>query len=294
MSEREIVSIPLKQPSQPWIDRAKLSLRWRQFRQELRRQKHWWLRSHSSYQPVFILATCRSGSNLLLDYLRKLPGVSGHSEVLCPLLPIGPTRARLHSRQAIEHIRRCLQTNRTPIRGCKLMLHQLANCQVTLTDLDQAFPGAKYIVLYRESLAEQFVSQKLAEATQQWLLKPGEHQKQSRIVIEPAALRGYCDAMRAAYCELLNHPGLAERSAIVSYEELTADPMSCLRQSICPLLGLPAIELATQTQLRKQNTQGFAERVANYQQVAALLASPLCRQHYQWPGQETVRRRIAA
>jgi LPS sulfotransferase NodH len=292
MSERDVVSIPLRQSRRPWIDREKLSLRWRQFRQELRRQKHWWLRPHTPYQAVFILATCRSGSNLLLDYLCKLPGVAGHSEVLCPLLSIGPTRRRLPPQQAIRHIRLSLQTQPAPIRGCKLMLHQLANCRVTLADLDRAFPDVKYLVLYRESLAEQFVSQKLAEATQQWLLLPGEQQQQARVVIEPAALRSYCEGIRATYRDVLTHPGLFERSAILSYEALASDPGACLRQPICPLLGLPANEL--QTQLRKQNTRGLRESVANYSQIAALLASPLCRQHYEWPGRQVASRRAAA
>ena len=275
-----------------WIDRETLSLRWRQFRQELRRQKRWWLRRHTPYQAVFILATCRSGSNLLLDYLRKLPGVAGHSEVLCPLLPIGPTCGRLSPRQAIRHIRLSLQTQPAPIRGCKLMLHQLANCGVTLADLDRAFPDAKYLVLYRESLAEQFVSQKLAEATQQWLLLPGQQQQQARVVIEPAELHSYCDGIRAAYGEVLSHPGLSARSAVLSYEALTSDPADCLRQSICPLLNLPASDL--RTQLRKQNTLGLVESVANYPQVAALLASPLCRQRYEWPSRQVAGRQAAA
>jgi LPS sulfotransferase NodH len=265
----------------PWIDKKTLRLRWQQFRQELRRQKHWWLRPHSSYQPFFILATCRSGSNLLLDYVRQLPGVAGHTEVLCPLLAIGPTRAKLRPRQAISHIRLSLQTKRLPIRGCKLMLHQLANCQVNMADLDLAFPQARYLILYRESLAEQFVSQKLAEATQQWLLKPGEQQKHPRVVVQPGDLRWYCDSMRAAYGKVLRHPGLAERSAILSYEELTSDPAECLRNRVCPLLGLPLAEI--KTQLRKQNTKGFDERIANYAEVKELLEGPQCRQRYEWP-----------
>ena len=272
-------------------DKKTLRLRWQQFRQELRRQKHWWLRPHPDYQPFFILATCRSGSNLLLDYLRQFPGIAGHTEVLCPLLAIGPTRAKLRPVQAIRHIRLSLQTKRLPIRGCKLMLHQLANCQVTMPDLDRAFPRAKYLILYRESLAEQFVSQKLAETTQQWLLKPGEQQKQPRIVIQPGDLQWYCNSMRSAYGNVLQHPGLAERSAILSYEELTTNPAACLREAVCPLLGLPPAPI--QTQLRKQNTKGFDERVVNYAEVKELLEGPQCWQHYAWPARSANRHAAA-
>lgn len=274
-----------------WPDRATRSLRWQQFRQEIKRQKYWWLRKHTPYQLVFVLATPRSGSNLLLDYLRQLPGVTSHTEVLCPLGPHGPTRPRLRPQQAIRHIRYSLQTLLSPIRGCKLMLHQLANCGVTLPLLENAFPTARYILIYRESLAEQYVSQELAQATQQWLLAPGEQQRQAQVVIDPASLRAYCDGIRAQYRAAVEHYGLAEKAVLVSYEELTADPESSLNNLICPLLGLPATKAAART--CKQNTQHFSQRVANYSKVAALLNSPLCQQHYAWPAQSAANRRAA-
>ena len=42
--------------------------------------------------------------------------------------------------KAIRHIRFCLQGERAAIRGCKLMLHQLSNCDLSLDDLNREFP----------------------------------------------------------------------------------------------------------------------------------------------------------
>jgi hypothetical protein len=42
-----------------------------------------------------------------------------------------------------------------------------------------------------------------------------------------------------------------------------------------------------QTQLCKQNTRPLAQQVTNYRDVAALLQSPLCRQHHSWPWQRS-------
>src|SRR5262245_57562397 len=115
---------------------------------------NWWLRPHTPYQPVFVLATTRTGSNLLISYLRQLQGVESQSEVLCHVDPWGPRAERIAPDKSIRHIRRSLHMLRSPIRGCKLMLYQLSNSSLTLDDLDAAFPAARYVVIYRQSLVD--------------------------------------------------------------------------------------------------------------------------------------------
>jgi LPS sulfotransferase NodH len=179
----------------------------------------------------------------------------------------------------------------SPIRGCKLMLFQLSNCSLTLDDLDAAFPTAKYVVLYRRSLIEQLVSKKLAWTTKQFMLLPGHQQQQAQVSIDPMELRQYCENTKRAYREVLKHSWLAERSVLLSYEELTADAEGCLSREICPLLGVSPIQ--PQTYMRKQNMLPLAERIANYRQVAALANSPLCQQNYAWPWHRETTRRAA-
>jgi len=267
--------------TQPLLDYSKLSLDWRRLKTQASLLKKWWLRRHTPYQPLFLIATCRSGSNLLMSYLGQQPGMAMLSEVLSSQLPIGPRRDCIPPAQALSHIRLCLQGERTPVRGCKLMLYQLANCGLTLDDIHAAFPTAKYIILYRQSLAEQFVSHQMALATRQYQLPVGEEAKHSEIVIEADELRRYCDDIRRGYCEVLKHSWLADRAVLLSYEELTADAARWLEKCICPLLGLEY--RPPHTRLRKQSTQPLADRVANYREVSALLNSPLCRQYHHWP-----------
>ncbi len=265
----------------PLLDYSRLALDWRRLKTQVNLLKKWWLRRHVPYQPLFLVATCRSGSNLLMSYLAQQPGVAMLSEVLSSQLPIGPRRDCIPPATAISHIRYCLQGEKTPVRGCKLMLYQLANCRLTLDDIHAAFPAAKYIVLYRQSLAEQFVSHQQALATRQYLLPDGEAAKQSEVVIDSAELRRYCDEIRRGYCEVLRHSWLADRAILLSYEELIADTGLWLEKRICPLLGVQY--RAPQTRLRKQSTQPLADRVANYREVSSLLHSPLCRQYHHWP-----------
>jgi LPS sulfotransferase NodH len=236
--------------------------------------RRWWLYPHRPYKPIFVLATYRSGSNLLRDYLNCLPGVRCLPEVLCPTLPIGLSRYQQQPDRALQHIRYSLQALKQPIRGCKLMLDQLEGYGLTIEALDDAFPGAKYIVLYRESLADQFLSHKTAHATKQWVLHAGQTAKHAQIVVQPAELQHYCEGVRRAYQRALACPRLAGRSAIISYEQLTAEPQYWLDEQICPLLGIPPTR--AKSSLRKQSTRPVAERVRNYADVAALLASPHC------------------
>jgi LPS sulfotransferase NodH len=281
MPAHEPDTIPRTAIKRPLLDYSQLSLDWRRLKTHTNLLKKWWLRTHTPYQPLFLVATCRSGSNLLMSYLAQQPGVAMLSEVLSSQLPIGPRRDCIPPTSAISHIRYCLQGEKTAVRGCKLMLYQLANCRLTLDDLHAAFPAARYIILYRQSLAEQFVSHQLALATRQYQLSAGQEPKHAEIVIDTNELRRYCDEIRRGYHEALKRSWLADRAVLLSYEELTADPDRWLQTKICPLLGIGYS--APQTRLRKQNTQPLADRVSNYRDVSAILHSPLCRQYHHWP-----------
>jgi hypothetical protein len=168
------------------------------------------------------------------------------------------------------------------------MLHQLSNCGLSLDDLNREFPTAKYIILYREALAEQFVSHRVAQATDQYLLLDGEKPREAEIHIDPQALRAYCDDMRRRYRDVVDRRWLEEKAVLLSYEELVSNPEYCLKQHICPLLNVPFG--GTKTRLVKQSTRPLAERIVNYRDVAALVNSPLCRQQHSFRWRQTKRR----
>jgi LPS sulfotransferase NodH len=291
MSAKEYGALPVFASRAPLWDLDRIRFERLRLKHRWRLLKKWWFRRHKPYQPLFVIATCRSGSNLLLSYLGQQPGVAMLGEVLCALVPIGPRRPCIPPAGAVRHIRHCLQAERSPIRGCKLMLYQLANCQLTLNDINSAFPNAKYIIIYRQSLAEQFLSQKAAETTEQFVLRPGEKPRKAKLTINPDELRGYCDHTRNAYRDVLDHDWLRERSVLLSYEELTADSAYWLNQQICPLLNVPPV--MPKERFVKQNTLPLAERVTNYREVASLLHSPLCRQYHTWPGEQQYQKRAA-
>jgi LPS sulfotransferase NodH len=257
---------------------SRLWLKCRQRAHQARLAAAWYAKSATPYRPFFVVATHRSGSTLLLDYLDQLPTVQCASEVLCDVLPFGLSKRQSRPDIALRHIRRSLHVLTGQVRGCKLMLDQMQRCGLTVSLLTEAFPEARYIVLYRRSLIEQFVSLETARATDQWHLAPGEQARHARVWIDPSKLKDYCRQIRASYHALLTSEDLEGRSVVLSYEELIAQPEETLRQQICPFLEAP---YPTPTaRLRKQGSRPLEDRVLNYRQIAGLWADPQCWQQY--------------
>jgi len=263
------------------VQPGRLMLRLRQLLHQANLQARWWRQSQTPYRPLFVLATQRSGSNLLVDYLNRLIGVQCLEEILNRALPEGLPRWQATTRRAMAHIRLSLDTLAGTVRGCKLMLNQLEECKLDLERLNAAFPEARYIILYRESLAEQFLSLESAKASNQWKLTDDEERKLVQIRIDPSKLRGFCQKTLEMYRRVVEHDWLRQRGVLLSYEQLASAPDYCLREAICPLLDVDAAPLSTS--LRKQNTLSCADRIVNYEQVANLFDSGRCRQWLAWP-----------
>lgn len=267
------------------MKREKRSGAWRialrRFRHRLKLSYAWHLRHHDTYQPLFVLATARSGSTLLVDYLRSMAGIQTQGEVLHPQLPIGLRPEECSPKTARRHIQRSLQALRAPIRGCKLMLYHLEQCGLTVEDLQTTFPRAKYVIIYRESLVEQYLSDRAAVTTGQWTVRRGSTPKQAQVQVDLSGLRSFSYCTRRHYDELFTHHWLRDHAALISYEQLVADPNSCFAKHICPLLSLPALE--PRTELVKQNSRPLAQRISNFNEVAEALSLPEFRLHYAWP-----------
>ncbi len=287
MRERKPIATAIRQSLWRAVTQPKIWLRCLQWRHQIRMRMQCWRAPDAAFRPLFIIATARSGSNLLRDYVSQLPGVACRSEVLCTHRPFGISPRQYNPRSAMTHIERSLLSLPGPIRGCKLMLTQMDACGLTIDAIDAAFPEARYLVLYRQSLAEQFLSRESALLTGQWLLFDGEVRKQAGVQINPAKLRSFADQTRQSYEKILRYSPLQQRGVLLSYEELSGDPAACFHERICPLLGVEP--LTPKSSMRKQNVLPLAERVINYREVADLLDSPLLQQHYAWPAHGTIK-----
>jgi LPS sulfotransferase NodH len=218
-------------------------------------------------EPLFILCTPRTGSNLLKSYLNSIPGVSLADEILHPDHYYG-LAAACRSKEAVRrHILLSLNNCRHTRCGAKLFLSHLEGRGLGAADLDAWFPRARFIILYRRDFLRQYVSYALACRTQVWQAPAGRRPAfEDRIRVDRRAFAAALEETRKGYERVLSEPRIRPKSVLVSYEELAEDPQGLFRRSIFPFLGLPPSRV--RTPLVRQSTAPLSETVENYDELA--------------------------
>jgi LPS sulfotransferase NodH len=241
--------------------------------------------------PVFVLSTARAGSHHLTGLLRGLPGVSVRGEILNPksiprwLQPAVRNQAmRFTSRpRALAYVARVLAAMPGPVCVVRLLPSHLARAGISAQDLHEAFPDALFLVLYRRSLAAQYVSWRISRSTGRWA-SWGENRFEpfaGKIAVDPEEFRRWCESERSDYAGFLAAPGVAKRGIVVCHEDLVADPAGVLAARVLPRLGIRAS--AASSPWRKMNTRPLSDVIENYEAVRALLDSPEARQDWALP-----------
>lgn len=227
------------------------------------------LRNGGRKREVFVLTTPRSGSELFISYLNSHPDASLASEILNRKAPIG-LRERFVSRRALRrHVKYSVRARSSPVSGAKLLLTQLEDRRISPDDLHTLFPEARFIILYRRSLAQQYVSVEIAAMTKRWHSKREGDVFQGTISVEPKALLKFCGWVRGQYDTALNHEWLKEYGIVAAYEEIVADPVRFFNEKAFPFLGMsPA---AVHTRLVRLNPRPLSSVVANFEEVRGLL-----------------------
>jgi len=257
------------------FDRQRLRQRIRVFRRYLKRP--------ADITPLFVLSMPRAGSNMLLDYLRCFPEIEVRGEVLNPNVTEGIRDRWVSTAGVLRHVRRYVYGVKPGKAGrrlstVKIHLPQLEARGMTVDDLRAAFPTARYIILFRESLGDAFVSRLRAFRTGQWLVREGQQRVEATVRVERPDLLAYLEAMRASYAALAARQWLTECSVHVGYETLAREPQKVLDETICPFLGVRPVPV--RTTLQKQNTRPLEQVVENYDEVRDLLVGPSARLGY--------------
>ena len=233
-------------------------------------------RHRSEKEPAFILTTRRTGSNLLLDYLNSVPGVSFAPEILNESMYYGLPSRGVPKKAALRHIRHSVNASPQRVCGAKFVAVHLRKHMITPEDLLELYPQARFIVLYRRSLLEQWVSLKIAEKTDVWQwtknFKPPLH-----IRVEPEEFKEYCRSAKAFYASLLRYRFYG-RWTVLSYEDLVEDPQGVFNDSLFPFLGCARARV--HSRMVKQNTRALRAVIENYEEIAPWAHHPLARQEY--------------
>lgn len=231
----------------------------RQFGNKVRIVWHSRIRDRGPEQRLFIVTEPRSGSNLLLDLLEWHPDIDVKPEVLNHAAPHGLPRWLSQRAAGLEHIR---QSNCVAVRlgVCKLMLHQLRQRHITPAMLFEAFPGARFLVLYRKNLLRQYVSLQLMRMTGQHRLVHSETRRDVRFVFDPVDFERWVRIQNGRFEAVLHADARPEGVRWLCYEALAEDPQG-IATRLFEWLGLDALPVRPRS--RKQGATDLVQSLLN-------------------------------
>lgn len=233
-------------------------------------------------RPVFVLCSYRTGSSLLIDYLKSHPELSFGQEVISPW-QIRGLGCRWRPKGAVfRHIRHSLNLFPRPLCGHKIFFYHLEAHRIPLAEFVEEFDDAKWIVLYREHWLEQYLSYQLAHKTGRWSLmsdSSAPNGPEEQIWLDPGEALKFRDGLRAQYgaarAEERKRPG---RFLWVTYEELAQEPQKVFDGKIFPFLGVYTAPV--RTVLSKQDRRTPHQIIANYERVRDFLDGTELTQSY--------------
>lgn len=212
----------------------------------------------------------RTGSNLLEQIIAGLPGTICHGEAFNPAFVGGPRREDIlgwtreaRDRDPLGFLQAMREDAGDALPGFRLfdrhspqvMAHVLAD------------PDCLRIVLRRDPL-HSFVSLKIAQETDQWVLRARRRRRMARAYFDPNAFASYRDGLKAHYDRIAVGMGAAGTTALhLDYEDLQ-DPG--LPARLAQHLGRPAT-LTQPPVLVRQNPVSLRSKVINYAQMCAEL-----------------------
>ena len=236
-----------------------------------------------SISPLFVIAGARSGSTLLLSNLRSLPEFSVTGEILNPWIFYGIRRRMISRGTVIRHIKYSLNSPDSLMPVAKILFEHLNLFHLTIDDLHAAFPAARFIVLYRRALGQQFVSYVRARESDQWWHVSESELDETAVHVDPEELRRYCADTKRFYADLGERDWLRRLGIALAYEDLVADPDGFFRDVLCPFLEIPACKV--ETRLKKQATGTLPEMVSNFEEVREALSEELRLESLWRPGE---------
>lgn len=221
--------------------------------------------------PVFLISSERSGSHFLWTLLNSVKGVHLLGEVLNPGNRAGLRSVRQSAGSIRRHVQHCLSLCSGEIPGVKIVLYQLTQLGLSAGELKDWFPDAKFIILYRESLAEQFLSLQMAVRTGVWD-SYHENRTTRRLTLDPAELAEYVQVTEAEYRKLLSCARVRRNAVIVKYEDLVDGAQSVFDNKLFAFLALPRCQVRAATV--KVLQAPHRELISNWADVCDLFRYP--------------------
>lgn len=226
---------------------------------------------------VIILFTPRSGSKVLVSYLRSLCAVECQYELLNPnylrrcsrlAALAGATAARFETPEAAHlFVAGQLACDEEEIVGAKFTPGQLERSGTSIEEFVSAFRHESFVVLYRASLAEQYVSLRTARETAEWghfRRDDGKQRARTRIEFDAEEFTSFAADIRTAYSRTLKTlEDTGARYLPLAYEDMCCAEPDALRSQLAEFLGTTPGTAEVTFDTRKQALGAIGDRVTN-------------------------------
>jgi LPS sulfotransferase NodH len=217
---------------------------------------------NSSCKKIIILCEARTGSGLLSDLLNSVEDITIGGEILNPKVGNGiwPWASKETS---LKHIKNSLSQFGTKYGGIKLHYSHFTKHNIKVHELVHKFPDTKFILLYRSSITNQFISSRITQITKQFGTRNQAKEIKRKLVIEPDFFKAYC-CERIRELQIMkkdlqkNHSDYIE----IQYEEIVENPQKLFNEKLFPFLNINPRKVTTN--LKKQNQKSKPEIIENY------------------------------
>ena len=224
-------------------------------------------------ESFLVLSAGRSGSTLLMQYLRC------HPEITCSLTePLneellgshGLTGSTIGPSTLINYLMAELLSWRR-YTGCKVFCQQLEFYRISFPDLLTALRDPPVIVLFREDVLATYVSLQVAFKTDVWFSQE-EKRECTTIEVDPDDYREHAEWERERWRKTLSAFAgrTKKRVHFISYEELIANRDASM-EGIFSFLDLPPCKVVAYS--KRQNPFSPRETISNYEDIEEKLTS---------------------
>lgn len=238
-----------------------------------------WVWKKREYQPFIILGAGRTGTNLLIQYLRSHPGVVCYNEVLHLHKPIygyphldhflKESGDRLRKQSAARFLEQCIfgpRSRKVKAAGFKYIYWhgEGEGWQKNNNAAVLGIAGLKVLHLRRRNKLDQFVSEKVARQQKSWSSEQAAGANNTRISIAPEEFKAFVPritALEEKYEALFGHMPMHS----LYYEDLVQKPREEM-DAVFVFLGLE--KRAVQTRTNKLITLPRRMLIENHEELA--------------------------
>lgn len=223
-----------------------------------------------SYRNFLILSSARSGSNLLVDYLRGHWRIVCHREILNDdyliygsIASKSDFRKRLHVRSLFVKIPRLLWRAPRQFVGAKMLIDQFSHAGIPISDIIHDLGYPRIIVLYRVDMLETYVSRQIALRNGRWYSTTSSNQES--VMVDWDEFIAYCDKERALWRQCLAAIACSCELHFIDYDSLVADPHGEVRK-VLDFIGVRSNCEPVQRSVR-QNPWPLSKKISNFPEL---------------------------